>query len=167
MASTSGKEFDGNPQGVSALAGAQPARLRAGYEPSEPSHTAGSTSFAGILLIVGGLWSFITGLSILARKSYFTSLPGYSSAAHHYVFEWNLTGWGWTNLIMGVSVVAAGGCVLLGQAWARWAGVVLAVISSVISFLLIPFYSFWPLLVIAVNVFIVWALATARRRHDF
>jgi hypothetical protein len=34
------------------------------------------------------------------------------------------------------------------------------------SFLFRPFFPFWPILVITVDVFIIWALVTARRRQD-
>lgn len=102
----------------------------------------------------------------MVRKSYFTALPGYSTTSHYYAYHWSLSGWGWANLILGIVVVAAGVCVLLGQTWARWAGVVLAVISGLGSFLFLPFYPFWSILVIAVDMFIIWALLTARRRKD-
>lgn len=39
-------------------------------------------------------------------------------------------------------------------------------ISGLGSFLFLPFYPFWSILVIAVDVFIIWALVTARRRQD-
>ncbi len=42
----------------------------------------------------------------------------------------------------------------------------LAVISGLGSFLFLPFYPFWSILVIAVDIFIIWALVTARRRQD-
>jgi hypothetical protein len=142
----------------------QPAGEYPQYQPYDDS-TAGMTGLAGWLLILGGFWSFLVGLAVLVRKSYFTSLPNYSSISH-YAYHWNLTGWGWANLILGILVVAAGVCVLLGQAWARWTGLVLAVISAIGSFLFIPYHPFWSILVIAVDVFIVWALATARRRQD-
>jgi len=138
----------------------------AAYDPYAGSYyTQGLTALAGWLLILGGCWSFFVGLALVVRKSYFTALPGYS-ATSHYAYQWNLSGWGWANLILGIVVVAAGACVLLGQTWARWAGVVLAVISGLGSFLFLPFYPFWSILVIAVDVFIIWALVTARRRQD-
>jgi len=62
--------------------------------------------------------------------------------------------------------VLVGACVLLGQTWARWAGVVVAIMSAVGSFLWLPFYPIWSIIVIAVDVFVIWALATARRRQD-
>jgi hypothetical protein len=34
------------------------------------------------------------------------------------------------------------------------------------SFLFRPFFPFWSILVITVDVFIIWALVTARRRQD-
>jgi hypothetical protein len=54
--------------------------------------------------------------------------------------------------------------VLLGQAWARVTGIVLAVISAVGTFLFLPYYPLSSIIVIALDVFIIWALATARRR---
>ncbi|HYK29212.1 MAG TPA: hypothetical protein VEV61_14705 [Streptosporangiaceae bacterium] len=146
----------------------EPVARYSGYESYRyESDSGGMTSLSGWLLILGGLWTFFEGLALLAKKSYFTSLSGYSSAAHNYALHWNLTGWGWAYLIFGIVMFAAGVCVLLNQEWARWTGVVLGCIGAVGSFVFLPFYPFWSIIVIAINVFIVWALATARRRQDF
>ena len=145
----------------------QHADASSAYDPYAGSYySEGLTALGGWLLILGGFWSFFVGLAVVVRKSYFTSLPGYSAISHHYAYNWNLSSWGWANLILGIVVVAAGICVLLHQTWARWAGVVLAAISGLGSFLFLPFYPFWSILVIAVDVFIIWALVTARRRQD-
>jgi hypothetical protein len=141
--------------------GGEPYYYDSGYDSG-----TGSTAVAAWLLILGGLFSFFTGLAIVVKKAYFTSLPGYASVSHNYAFHWNLTAWGWGELILGILVVLAGVCVLLGQTWARWAGVVLAVISAVGSFVFLPIYPLWSIIVIAVDVFIIWALATARSRQD-
>ena len=146
----------------------EPTRPPAGYEQYQPYETdnmSGSTGLAGWLLILGGMWSFFSGLAMVANAAYFRSLSGYATLSH-YAYHWNLSGWGWANLIFGVVVVAAGVCVLLGQAWARWAGVVLALIGAIGTFLFLPLYPFWSILVIAVDVFIIWALVTARQRQD-
>jgi len=135
------------------------------YEAYEGGTSAGSTALAGWLLILGGLWSFFLGLALVNRAAYFRSLPSYSTLTN-YTYHWNLSGWGWANLIFGIVVVAAGICVLLGQEWARWTGVVLAVIGAIGTFMFLPFYPFWSILVIAIDVFIIWALATARQRQD-
>jgi hypothetical protein len=135
------------------------------YQSYAESTAAGYASLAGWLLILGGIWDFFVGLALLVRASYFTSLSGYA-ATHHYSYQWTLTSWGWANLIFGIVVAAVGVCVLLGYEWARWAGIAMAVIGGIGTFLFLPIYPFWSMLVIAVDVFIIWALATARRRRE-
>lgn len=137
------------------------------YEPYPGGgYTEGFTPLAGWLLMLGGLFSFFAGLAVVVRQAYFTSLAGYTTLSHNYAYHWNLGAWGWASLVLGIVVVAAGVCVLFRQEWARWAGVVLAVISGVGSFLFLPFFPVWSIIVIAVDVFIIWALVTARRRQD-
>jgi hypothetical protein len=121
---------------------------------------------AATLLILGGLLSFLTGLAILLGKAFFTSQPDYSTIVHNYAFHWDLTGWGWSSLLLGVLVVVAGIFVLLGLTWARWFGAVLALISAAGTFVFLPFYPIWAVIVIALDVFIIWALATARRHRE-
>jgi len=65
---------------------------------------------------------------------------------------------GWIHLILGVVVFAAGVGLPAGQTWARVVGVVLAVISAVENFLFLPYYPFWAIFVIAVDLMIIWAL---------
>ncbi len=124
----------------------------------------GSTALAAWLMIVGGLASFFIGLAVGINKAYFTTLPGYASASSSR-YHWSISGWGWANLVVGIVVVAVGACVLLGQAWARVTGIALAVISAIGTFLFLPYYPLSSIIVIALDVFIIWALATARRRQ--
>ena len=42
---------------------------------------------------------------------------------------------------------------------ARVVGIILAVLSAIASFLFLSYYPVWSLLIIAVDVFIIWALA--------
>jgi hypothetical protein len=130
----------------------------------EGDGVGGSTALAAWLMIVGGLTSFFIGLAVGINKAYFTTLPGYASASSS-PYHWNISAWGWANLVVGIVVVAAGACVLLGQAWARVTGIVLAVISAVGTFLFLPYYPLWSIIVIALDVFIIGALATARRHQ--
>jgi hypothetical protein len=119
--------------------------------------TAGGTILAATLMILSGLWSFFVGLVAIIRQGFYVSLPNYT-------FQFSVHGWGWIHLILGIVVFAAGACVLLGQTWAKALGIVLAVFSGIANFLFLPYYPLWSIIVIAIDVFIVWALATSIAR---
>ena len=53
-------------------------------------------------------------------------------------------------------------CLLLGQGWAQVAGIVVAAISALINFTWLPYSPLWAILVIAIDLLIIWALASAR-----
>jgi hypothetical protein len=74
-----------------------------------------------------------------------------------------VTSWGWIHLIGGVVVALAGFFVFSGALWARSIGIVLAGLSAIANFLFIPYYPFWSLLMIALDVFVIWALAVHGR----
>lgn len=72
--------------------------------------------------------------------------------------------WGRTELIVGAVVFAAGVCVLLGMMWARIVGVILATLSAIGNFLVLPYYPVWSVILIAVDVFIIWSLVSREWR---
>ena len=119
----------------------------------------GGTVLAGVLMLLSGLWGFFEGLVAIIRQSFYVTLPNYT-------FQFNVHGWGWIHLIIGVVLFAAGACVLLGQTWAKLLGIVLAVFSAIANFLFIPYYPVWSIIVIAMDVFIVWALASGLSRRQ-
>jgi hypothetical protein len=80
-----------------------------------------------------------------------------------YVFQFNVTTWGWIHLIVGVVVALAGWALLVGQTWGRVVGIVVALLSAVSNFMFIPRYPIWSLLIIALDVFVIWALAAHGR----
>jgi hypothetical protein len=142
---------------------------RAGYVPrpapgyddvrseKEPSGLAiGMTLVAAAFMMIGGLFDFFEGLAALIRGQFFVVLPNYA-------FSISITGWGWVHLIMGVLVFATGAALLTDHLWARIAGVVIASLSAVMNFVLMPYYPLWAFIIIALDIFIVWALLTPRR----
>ena len=52
---------------------------------------------------------------------------------------------------------------LSGQTWARVIGITLAALSALANFAFIPYYPIWALVVIALDVFVIWALAAHGR----
>jgi hypothetical protein len=127
-----------------------------GYDGGGMSATGG-TILAATLMILSGLWSFFVGLTAIIKQSFYVATP-------NNVYEFSVHGWGWVHLILGIVVFMAGVCVLLGQTWAKALGIVLAVFSAIANFLFLPYYPVWSIIVIAIDVFIVWALAQSMAR---
>ncbi len=128
------------------------------YAEKGPSGMAkGFTLFAAIMLMISGIWNFLEGLSAIIKGSFYIVLPNYA-------FNVSVTSWGWWHLIMGIVVFAAGACLVMDMFWARVAGVVIASLSAIVNFLYIPYQPVWSVVVIALDVFVIWALVAPRRR---
>ena len=66
---------------------------------------------------------------------------------------------GWIHLLVGLLVAFAGYGLLSGKTWARTVAILLVVLSAIANFLFIPYYPFWSLLIITLDVFVIWAIA--------
>jgi hypothetical protein len=108
-------------------------------------------------MMIGGLFDFFEGLAALIRGQFFVVLPNYA-------FSVSVTGWGWLHLITGAVVFAVGAALLTDHLWARIAGVVVASLSAIMNFVMLPYYPVWGFVIIALDIFIVWALLSPRRR---
>ena len=120
-----------------------------------PAWASDISLVAGVLLIVGGGFQTIQALAAIVNDEYLVVAP-------NYIYTFDLTTWGWVHLLVGLGLVAIGICLLLGQGWALIAGIVVAAISALINFTWLPYSPLWAILVIAVDVLIIWALASAR-----
>ena len=108
------------------------------------------------MMIMAGGFQAVAGLAALFEDSFYVSTP-------NYLLEFDTTTWGWIHLLMGVVVLLAGIAVLNGQVWGRTVGVILAVLSAMVNFAFIPYYPFWSMLIIAVDIFVIWALTAHGR----
>jgi hypothetical protein len=112
--------------------------------------------FAAIMMIMVGIWQALQGLIAIFENEFYV-------ATRDYLFQFDATTWGWIHLIVGVIVAFAGWGLLSGRTWARVVAIALAVLSAIANFLFIPYYPFWSLLIIAVDVFVIWAIAAHGR----
>ncbi|WP_244928475.1 hypothetical protein [Nocardioides sp. W7] len=112
--------------------------------------------FAGVLMILAGGFQILAGTAALFKDDFYVASP-------NYVLEFDATSWGWIHLLIGLLVLFAGFAVLSGQTWGRVVGITLAVLSALSNFAFIPYYPFWSMTVIALDVFIIWALAAHGR----
>jgi hypothetical protein len=113
--------------------------------------------FAGVMMIMLGIFHALEGLTAILKDKFFVFTP------NNYLISVDVTGWGWIHLIGGAVVAVAGFFVFSGAVWARTIGIILAVLSAIANFLFVPYYPFWSLLMIAVDIFVIWALAVHGR----
>jgi hypothetical protein len=108
--------------------------------------------FAAIMMIMVGVFEEIQGLVGISENEFYV-------ATRNYLFKFDATTWGWTHLLLGLLVAFAGWGLFSGRTWARTVAIILAVLSALANFLFIPYYPFWSLLLITLNIFVIWAVA--------
>jgi len=137
--------------------GAAASHYEAAGEEHEVSHWAvGFILFAGVMMIMAGAFQAFAGLVALFENEFYVAI-------RNYLFQFDATAWGWIHLLGGLLVLGAGFAVIAGQTWARILAIVLAVLSAVANFTFIPYYPFWALTIIAIDIFVIWALAAHGR----
>jgi hypothetical protein len=78
--------------------------------------------------------------------------------ARNYTFHLDTTVWGWIHLILGVVLLLTGFGLFRRSAWAGVAAIWLAMLSALLNFFSIPYYPVWAIVVIALDVWVIWAL---------
>lgn len=112
----------------------------------------GGTVFAGVMLLLIGLFHAVAGLVALVDDEFYV-------VTANYTFEFDVTAWGWIHLIGGIVVALAGIGVFSGSTWSRLTGIAVAVVSIIVNFFFLPYYPWWSLLMIALGVWVIWALS--------
>lgn len=143
-------------RGKERTAGAHAARDTGGREQGQTPEVTGWVGwvlFAAMMMIMVGAFQAIAGLTALFNSGY------YVVAEENLVVNVDFTAWGWTHLALGAVAVAAGIGLLAGQAWARVVGITMAVVSAIVNLAFLPAYPFWSMIVIALDVFVIYAIA--------
>lgn len=111
----------------------------------------GGLVFAAIMMVMIGLFQTFQGLAAIINDEFYVDVADYA-------FTVDLTAWGWIHLVLGVLVFIAGFALVNGSTAAGVAAITLAGLSAVANFLFIPYYPIWSLLVIALAVYVIWAV---------
>jgi hypothetical protein len=118
----------------------------------EPSGWALSgVVFAASILTMIGLFQVIAGLVAIFDDEFFV-------VTQNYTFDLDASAWGWIHLLLGVLLLGTGFGLFSRRAWAGVTAIVLAMLSAVENFFFIPYYPFWSVIVIALAVWVIWAL---------
>ncbi len=108
-------------------------------------------AFAGLMMIMIGIFDVIGGLAGLFSDNYFVV-----NDSQLMVFDF--TAWGIIWLAIGALVIAAGWGLISGASWARWFAIVLAFFNCAGQIAFLSAQPIWSLLMIALNVLIIFAL---------
>ncbi|MEV0320416.1 hypothetical protein ACIBKX_04790 [Streptomyces sp. NPDC050658] len=116
----------------------------------------GLTIFAAVMLFISGSMDFCRGLMGVLEDKVFLNTP-------QYVFEFDLTTWGWIHMLFGTVAVIVSLGLLVAMKWARVMGVIIAALMVIAHFLSIPYYPLWSLTLIAMDGFVIWALCVVKK----
>ena len=114
---------------------------------------AGTSIGAAIILVTVGIIQFFQGVAAVAENEVFV-------VGIEYVYKLDLTTWGWIHIVLGIVVLGVGLALFTGAGWARVSAIVVAAISILANFLWLPYYPWWSLLIIALDVVVIWAVST-------
>ena len=116
----------------------------------------GLVTFAAVMMVVTGIFQAFSGLVAIFEDSFFV-------VVEDYIFEIDLTLWGWLRLVIGVVTLVTGYMILAGQRTAALVGMVIVGVSAFENFIFVPYYPIWSLLILALDIIILWALAVYYR----
>lgn len=127
----------------------------------KPTGWVGWIVFAGVIILISGVFSVIQALvALIGPNSYYVLSDGE-------LWLFDVAGWGWWNLIIGALLVITALALFAGQTWARIVAIILVILSAIGQLLLIPAQPWWSLIVIAIDVLVVYALTVhGRELHE-
>ena len=110
--------------------------------------------FAGVMILISGMFNAFGGLVGFFRSTYFVGHPVWG----------DLWIWALLWLAFGVLEIAAAFSILAGQSWARWFGIVLVSVNAFLNFFTIGIYPWWALTIIAIDMLVLWGLTVGWRQ---
>jgi hypothetical protein len=112
-----------------------------------------TTLAAGGLMMTSAVLTFLIGVFALAADNVVVAGPGYE-----YTFQ--ISGWGWTNILTGMVLAAFAVALFAGAEWARAAAIIVTCLAIVVTFLWMPYYPTGSIVLIALDIVVIWGVAT-------
>lgn len=120
------------------------------------SWAVGYAMFASVLLLMAGIFQFVAGLVAVVEDDFYV-------VGTKWVFEFDVTTWGWIHMLIGLVLFLSGIGILSGNVLARTVGVIVAGVAAVANFLWLPYYPVWSIIMIFLAVAVIWALTVHGR----
>jgi hypothetical protein len=126
-------------------------------QPDRRSAWVGWVFFAGVMLLLVGVFQIIDGLVALFDDGYYVVRPD------GLVVNVDYTAWGWLHLLIGILALGAGFGLMSGRMWARTIAIAVAALSAIVNFAFIGAYPLWATILITIDVLVIYAVAAHGR----
>jgi hypothetical protein len=124
---------------------------RASSQQDVSGWASGGITFAAVVLAIVGTFQILDGLVAIFNDDFYLR-------TENYTFNLDVSAWGWIHLLLGILFVATAWGLYSDSTWAGVTAIVVASLSAIANFLFIPYYPLWSILVIALNLWVIWAL---------
>lgn len=122
-----------------------------GSNPPKGAENSGWIAFAGVMMVILGCLDAIWGLAAILNDE--IVVVGGSGAL---IFD--ITTWGWLQLILGAVVGLTGLGLIVGNEAARVVGIFLLVLNAILQIVWFPAAPLWAFLMIILDVVIIYQL---------
>ncbi|GAA3552342.1 membrane protein [Nonomuraea rosea] len=121
------------------------------YQTRHVTGWVGWVWFAGLLMIMSGVFNIISGLYAVLNSDVYVRMP-------NRLLFFDVTSWGWAHLVFGIVLFLVGLAVSVGQTWARVVAAILVMLNAMTQLTWIAVNPWWSLAVIALDVLVLYAL---------
>ena len=111
-------------------------------------------AFAGVMLFLAGMFSFLYGLTAVLNDEAVTV------GGNGGVIVWDFTVWGWVHMCIGAVMLAVAVGLFTVKSWARWGAVFFAALNAIAQVTIITAFPIYALIVIAIDVVVIHQLTT-------
>jgi hypothetical protein len=112
--------------------------------------TEGTAFVVGMLMVTLGAMQLLESIAALAGDSIFGKGDD--------IYGLSLRTWGWIHLVIAVIVLLTGLGIVANRSWGLVLGLCIGFFSAVASFAFLPYYPGWSLVLLALNIWVLWAL---------
>ncbi|MGH2745225.1 MAG: DUF7144 family membrane protein [Thermoleophilaceae bacterium] len=112
---------------------------------------SGGIIFGATMLTIIGVFQAIAGFVAIVDDEFY-------GVTRNYTFDIDTSAWGWIHLLLGIGLLATAWGLFSRSVWAGVTAIMLATLSAIANFFFIPYYPFWSIVVIALDVWVIWAL---------
>jgi len=114
--------------------------------------------FAGVALLIGAAIDIIYGLMAIIGPN-----TAYFVGPQARVASFNVAGWGWWSLIIGLVMVVLAFFLLTGRTWARILVTIVVAINAVSHMLSLPAQPWWAIIMIGLDILVIYAVTVHGR----